>query len=36
VVYAGTNIMAAVEESGINVATFPISTIMDFKELTAL
>ncbi len=36
VVYAGTNIMAAVEESGINVATFPISTIMDFKELKAL
>jgi len=33
VVYAGTNIMAAVEESGINVTTFPISTIMDFKEL---
>ncbi|MFZ3383776.1 MAG: DUF128 domain-containing protein [Candidatus Methanoperedens sp.] len=36
VVYAGTNIMAAVEESGINVTTFPISTIMDFKELKAL
>lgn len=36
VVYAGTNIMAAVEESGINVATFPISTIMDFKELKTL
>lgn len=33
IVYAGTNIMAAVEESGINVTTFPISTIMDFKEL---
>jgi len=36
VVYAGTNIMAAVEESGINVTTFPISTIMDFKELKKL
>ena len=36
VVYAGTNIMAAVEESGIDVETFPISTIMDFKELKAL
>ncbi len=36
VVYAGTNIMAAVEESGINVTTFPISTIMDFKELKTL
>ena len=36
VVYAGTNIMAAVEESGINVKTFPISTIMDFKELKTL
>jgi repressor of nif and glnA expression len=36
VVYAGTNIMAAVEESGINVATFPISTIMDFKDLKKL
>ncbi|MCZ7395593.1 MAG: DUF128 domain-containing protein [Candidatus Methanoperedens sp.] len=33
VVYAGTNAMAAVEESGINVTTYPISTIMDFKEL---
>lgn len=36
VVYAGTNIMAAVEESGINVTTYPISTIMDFKELKKL
>ena len=36
VVYAGTNIMAAVEESGINVKTFPISTIMDFNELKAV
>ena len=36
VVYAGTNIMAAVEESGINVATYPISTIMDFKDLKKL
>jgi repressor of nif and glnA expression len=36
VVYAGTNIMAAVEESGINVTTFPISMIMDFKELKAI
>lgn len=36
VVYAGTNIMAAVEESGINVATYPISTIMDFKELKTI
>ncbi len=32
-VYAGTNIMAAVEESGINVTTYPISTIIGFKEL---
>lgn len=36
VVYAGTNIMAAVEESGINVTTYPISTIMDFKEMKKL
>ncbi|MCZ7402016.1 MAG: DUF128 domain-containing protein [Candidatus Methanoperedens sp.] len=36
VVYAGTNIMAAVEESGINVNTYPISTIMDFKDLKKL
>jgi repressor of nif and glnA expression len=36
VVYAGTNIMAAVEESGINVENYPISTIMDFKELKKL
>ncbi len=35
-VYAGTNIMAAVEERGINVTTYPISTIMDFKELKKL
>jgi len=36
VVYAGTNIMAAVEESGINVDTYPISTIIDFKDLKKL
>jgi repressor of nif and glnA expression len=36
VVYAGTNIMAAVEESGLNVNTYPISTIMDFKDLKKL
>jgi len=36
VVYAGTNIMAAVEESGINVDTHPISTIMDFRDLKKL
>jgi repressor of nif and glnA expression len=36
VVYAGTNIMAAVEESGINVDTYPISTIMDFRDLLKL
>ncbi len=36
VVYAGTNAMAAVEESGIDVITYPISTIMDFKELKKL
>lgn len=33
VVYAGTNIMAAVSEMGIKVATYPISTTIDFKEL---
>lgn len=33
VVYAGTNAMAAVEESGIKVETHPISTVIDFKEL---
>lgn len=36
VVYAGVNSMAAVEESGINVFTHPISTTMDFKELKKL
>lgn len=36
VVYAGVNAMAAVEESGINVETHPISTIIDFKELKKL
>ncbi|VVB97384.1 Global nitrogen regulator NrpRI [uncultured archaeon] len=35
-VYAGVNAMAAVEESGIQVDTFPISTIIDFKELKKL
>lgn len=32
-VYAGVNIMAAVEEKGIAVSTFPISTILDFKKM---
>lgn len=36
VVYAGTNIMAAVSEIGIKVTTYPISTIIDFKELEKL
>lgn len=36
VVYAGTNAMAAVEESGIDVTTYPISTIIDFGELKKL
>ncbi|VVB90475.1 Global nitrogen regulator NrpRI [uncultured archaeon] len=36
VVYAGTNIMAAVSEMGIKVATYPISTTIDFKELKKL
>ncbi|MDW7727765.1 MAG: NrpR regulatory domain-containing protein [Candidatus Methanoperedens sp.] len=36
VVYAGVNSMAAVEESGINVVTHPISTIVDFKEMRKL
>jgi repressor of nif and glnA expression len=33
VVYAGTNIIAAVSEMGIKVTTYPISTTIDFKEL---
>ncbi len=36
VVYAGVNAMAAVEETGIKVNTYPISTIVDFKELKKL
>ncbi|MDP2766364.1 MAG: DUF128 domain-containing protein [Candidatus Methanoperedens sp.] len=36
VAFAGTNAMAAVEENGINVDTYPISTIIDFKELKKL
>ncbi|HEY9246678.1 MAG TPA: NrpR regulatory domain-containing protein, partial [Candidatus Methanoperedens sp.] len=36
VVYAGVNAMAAVEETGIKVNTYPISTVMDFKELKML
>lgn len=35
-VYAGVNAMAAVEESGIQVNTSPISTIIDFRELKKL
>ena len=33
VVYAGTNVMAEVSEMGIKVATYPISTVIDFREL---
>ncbi|MCE8425759.1 MAG: DUF128 domain-containing protein [Candidatus Methanoperedens sp.] len=33
VVFAGTNIMAAVSEMGIKVTTYPVSTTIDFKEL---
>ncbi len=36
VVYAGTNLMAAVNEMGIKVTTYPISTTIDFKELKEL
>ncbi len=36
VVYAGVNAMAAVEEMGIKVNTYPISTVVDFKELKKL
>ena len=35
-VYAGTNIMAAVSEMGIKVTTYPISTVIDFKEMKKL
>ncbi len=35
-VYAGVNAMAAVEEAGIKVNTFPISTVINFKELKKL
>lgn len=36
VVYAGTNVMAAVSEMGIKVATYPISAVIDFGELKEL
>ncbi len=36
VAYAGVNGMAAVEESGINVDTHPISTTIDFKDMKML
>ncbi len=36
VVYAGTNIMAAVSEIGVKVITYPISTVIDFKEMKKL
>ncbi len=35
-VYAGTNIIAAVSEIGVKVTTYPISSIIDFKELKKL
>ncbi len=35
-VYAGTNIMAAVSEIGVKVTTYPISTVIDFKEMKKL
>lgn len=36
IVYAGTNIMAAVSEMGIKVITYPISSIIDFKDMKQL
>ncbi len=36
VVYAGTNIIAAVSEMGIKVTTYPIFSIIDFNELKKL
>jgi len=36
VVYAGTNIMAAVSEMGIKVTNYPISAVIDFKEMKKL
>jgi len=36
VVYAGTNLMATVSEMGIRVTTYPISTVIDFKDLEKL
>jgi len=35
-VYAGTNIMAAVSEMGVKITTYPISTVIDFKEMKNL
>ncbi len=35
-VYAGTNIMAALNEMGVKVTTYPSSSIIDFKELKQL
>ena len=36
VVYAGANVMAAVSEMGIKAATYPISAVIDFRELKEL
>ncbi len=36
VVYAGTNVMAAASEAGIRVTTYPISDIINFKEMKKL
>ena len=35
-VYAGTNIMAAVSEMGVKVTTYPISTVIDLKDMNKL
>ncbi len=35
-VYAGTNIMAASSEAGIRVTTYPISAVINFKEMKKL
>jgi repressor of nif and glnA expression len=36
VIYAGNNIMAAVSEMGIKVVIYPISKVIDFRQLNKM
>ncbi|ADI74365.1 Protein of unknown function DUF128 [Methanohalobium evestigatum Z-7303] len=35
-VYVGTNVICAVEEAGIDVATYPVSTVLEYSNMSKL